>query len=188
MSKILTKIFLILAMLSATLFSSQGWSNPPRTGSEYTEQMLATRAYAIPPNTNVLAWLENLIRLTEQDSAKHPEHRNENFLIIGDAYHWIGHIAEDRRDFNFAWDAHMKSYEAYMSTPYQASAFITNLNAVTHAKSHLAKVAPRVGGRVPSEGRDPEVTEKNALEDMDHYKKRVAEIIAVPMCHQIFVN
>lgn len=175
MSKTLTGVFLFLA-----LFAGIGHSY---AGSEYTEQMLATRAYKIPAGTPALYWLEDLIRITAEDTVKTPAHRNENQIIIGDAYHWIGHIHEDRKEFKSAWHAHLKSFEAYAASSLSNSAFITELNTLDHARTHLMKVGPRLGLGLPINIRQfkkdqNQAKTPNTMNSLENYNNRLTSLLS----------
>jgi hypothetical protein len=181
----LTRLFLFLALAGFWLPAV-----PAYAGSEYTEQMLATRAYPVPPGADVLTWLTQLVEATVTDTLRHPENAAENHLILGDAYHWIGHIHEDRREFQIAWEMHLKSFAEYAQSPLQHSAYITNLKTLDHAKVHLTKMAPLVHLPLPTEVRafkPAPVAPFNPLKEIPAYQARIQAILqTVPQCRSLF--
>lgn len=62
----------------------------------------------------------------------------KDYLLIGDVYHWLGHIAEDMEDFEKAQQYYQASMdEGYSLTRITNSNRINNLNGIEHAEYHL---------------------------------------------------
>lgn len=65
----------------------------------------------------------------------------EDFLLLGDIYHWLGHIAEDAESREKAEKYYRTSYMFYKETPLTHSPRINNLHGAKHAIYHLSKNA-----------------------------------------------
>lgn len=183
MSKHLTTVLLILSLLIGISTQAQD----KRTGSEYTEHMLSTRAYFIPPGYDVVTWLKSLIQTIEAHSLENPSQQAVNLVLVGDAYHWIGHIFEERGEFALAWKAYLKSFLAYGATPLRQSAFITNHDTVGHARLHLAKVAPRIGEKMPTAQIVAAQQDNPILKNIDLYQNLLREMTGtVTKCSELF--
>lgn len=83
--------------------------------------------------------IEYLFKLIAKLEAK--DKSAKDFLLLGDAYHWLGHIAEDSENRIKAEIYYKASYMAYKQTPITNSERINNLNGVKHALYHLSKNA-----------------------------------------------
>ena len=73
----------------------------------------------------------------------HPENGERSQLMLGDAYHWIGHIFEDRGELDRAWEAYNKSYQHYLLTREKFSPMINSLDGREHAKMHLWRIVEK---------------------------------------------
>ncbi len=113
------------------------------SGMTRLEGVLSDRLYYnIPKGVHALDWFESLVEILKADLAFYPEHSSRTQLILGDAYHWIGHLyEEDKQNHEKAWEAYNKSYEHYLLSEYKNSPMINSLDTREHAKFHLLKTA-----------------------------------------------
>lgn len=143
-----SRFILILALFAGVFFArpevfaqadkSLNNSTKAATGSEWLEKSLASpRIYNIPAGQSTLDWLVKFAENLELDLVQNPEKSDRIHLMLGDAYHWIGHIWEDRGLHQNAWVAYEKSYENYNKSPIEHSIFISNLKTRDHGKMHL---------------------------------------------------
>jgi len=97
--------------------------------------------------------------------------------MIGDAYHWIGHIQEDRRNLENAWEAYWKSHEHYSLSKIKHSVFISNLLTLDHAKFHLAELEKKTGQNYPwtikTFAEVPVVTGVHPQDCLREYRRRI---------------
>lgn len=68
----------------------------------------------------------------------------EDYLLIGDTFHWLGHIAEDADALEKAMGYYAAAKEAYAQTSIARSGRINNLNAKNHADYHLSRTAQMI--------------------------------------------
>ena len=121
-------------------------------GSAETEELLALeRNYEIPKGVDVVLWFHELIDTVESHLRRDPKLTQEGRVIIGDAYHWIGHIYEERGDLEKAWRSYELAYGSYMMTELAVSPFLSNLGTRQHARFHLTDLAERTGRYFPKE-------------------------------------
>jgi hypothetical protein len=140
---LLFRTFILAVLLTAVGAFGQALPETTRSlGSEYIEGRLAKEwYYDIPASTSPLEWFQKLVLVLKSDLVVHPEDGAKTFVLLADAYHWIGHIYEDRGQLENAWEAHNKSYEAYLLSNLRYSPMINFLNGLEHAKHHINRLA-----------------------------------------------
>ncbi|MES2768216.1 MAG: hypothetical protein V4596_03640 [Bdellovibrionota bacterium] len=80
--------------------------------------------------------LEELITRTQSSSDKTELQQKE--LILGDAYHWLGHVYNDRREYAKAYECFVRSHVHYQKTSLQYSPRINpQIIVQEHAWFHL---------------------------------------------------
>lgn len=95
-------------------------------------------------------WLLQLATLAEEHSLSTAEDRDWAHVIAGDAYHWLGHLAEDRGEWALALDYHWKSLANYEASSITHSSMINFLLTRDHAKFHVVRAAGTLGREVPA--------------------------------------
>lgn len=176
-SRYLRLLLVLMALnLSAVSVFGQSPQNHPK-GSQKIETSLASEYYYnIPQNVPVLEWFQKLTEALEKDLVFHPEHAAQTQVLLGDAYHWIGHIYEDRGDYKLAWRAHNKSYNHYILSSIKTSPAINNLGTVAHARFHIKRVAEELNRSVPlGLSNEPQITDQSNStdEEMVQYRQEI---------------
>ncbi|MES2769670.1 MAG: hypothetical protein V4596_11055 [Bdellovibrionota bacterium] len=72
-----------------------------------------------------------------------PTHKEEKMLALGDYYHWIGHIYEDKGDLEKAYEAFIRSQYHYSQTRLKKSRRIGALGfplVQEHSEYHMNKI------------------------------------------------
>ena len=131
-------IFLSLVVSFALALSSWSLYAVEQTATEF--YLSKGHEYTIEDKTKVL---EQLFKIVAEIEAKQ-EKSAEDFLLLGDTYHWLGHIAEEAEHREKAEIYYQASYMAYKQTPIRTSQRINDLNGVRHATFHLSKNAKLV--------------------------------------------
>lgn len=111
-----------------------------RVGSLPIEEYLASEnsGYDLRNPSNVEEGLIEIIQETQSNRKLDIPTRE---LILGDAYHWLGHVYEDRKDFVKAFEAHARAYFHYRQTSYNHSPRINSAVEVhEHSIFHLQNI------------------------------------------------
>ena len=172
------RFLFVLAAINLASVGVFGQQSPNlSSGSEQIEKSLANQYYySIPGSMRALEWLETLISILEQDRIKNPQYADKTQLQLGDAYHWIGHIYEDRGQLELAWAAQNKAYEHYLLSNIKSSPAINNLLTAAHARFHLVRLAEKLNRPLPMGLiKDPQLREKKipTLAEMKNYRQDV---------------
>ena len=168
-------ILIALGLPSVSVFAQSDYQKP--NSSTRIEGTLADKNYYnIPQNVSTLKWFEDLVLVLKQDLAVHPEHGSKTQLLLGDAYHWIGHIYEDRGEYELAWKAHNRSYGHYILSSLRTSPAINNLGTVAHSRLHLSRLSRTLDRSMPMGiSTEPQVTERtnSTDEEMTAYRLEI---------------
>lgn len=137
-------VFFIFAMLS-----------PPALAAKLLGDTIVYLAQAhefpIAPGEDPVLFLQNRIRTLHQALSVAPDSPEADVLRLelGDVYHWLGHVADDRNAFELAVALHQKSYEQYAKSRFATSWRINNLVGIEHATFHIRKSTRRKSGLRP---------------------------------------
>ena len=117
-------------------------------------QPFFTEAYPVPEihsDEEIKIWLQAIINVLENElqSSNAEDTQSSIFpteLLLGDAYHWLGHYLEYKGNLIAAFHAHKKSLEYHLAgREYEntalASPQINFLSTVRHCHIHLRKLA-----------------------------------------------
>lgn len=91
--------------------------------------------FKFDPEFTILEYLYGVVFAIESTPKKSPQ----DFLLLGDLYHWLGHVADDAEDFERAARYHRASMVAYKKSRIRKSARINNLNGPEHALYHIMR-------------------------------------------------
>ena len=198
MKVFLTQLRFIVLLIALGLPSVSVFAQTPK-GSERIEGSLADQNYYnIPQNVSTLKWFEELVLVLKQELAVHPEYGSKTQLLLGDAYHWIGHIYEDRGEYELAWKAHNRSYGHYILSSIRTSPAINNLGTVAHARFHLSRLTHKLDRPMPlGISQEPQVTDRvpSTDEEMKAYRleientwNRIRPHASMHSCGRFFEN
>lgn len=66
---------------------------------------------------------------------------SEKHLVLGDAYHWLGHVYEEKGELTLAYEAYVRSHVHYQKTPLKRSPRINKMLIVQeHGEFHLKDI------------------------------------------------
>lgn len=107
-----------------------------------TEELLRSDrrfGYSIGWNEKTEDHLKRIVQQMQNRVARVPEDNDQDYLMLGDTCHWIGHIYEEKQQLREARRWHEMSLEAYDKTTLRNSQRIGGgrLDCRTHAKLHL---------------------------------------------------
>lgn len=113
------------------------WSHPQSTQIEiYLADVESGYGFLSPESSR--EELERLIEHNLDPKNKMPSAEKE--LVLGDAYHWLGHVYEEKGEFIKAYESYIRSHVHYQKTPLKKSPRINDrLIVQEHGEFHLKK-------------------------------------------------
>jgi hypothetical protein len=127
-------------------------AGPDKQRIENTSRMVGRQSiYRLHKRVDTLRWLEDFIVRANDFMNDHPDSTNSMHVIIGDAYHWIGHILEDTGKPRSAAVAYWDSFKSYQLSNSVSSVGINNLVTRSHAAVHLQRLFRSYAVPIPSE-------------------------------------
>lgn len=128
--------------------------------------------YKIPQGMSIDDGLIFVISSLTQRVQSDPKNANLYYLMIGDAEHWLGHYLESEYSWTEAWQANVRSLQAYSNSSYEYSPFINILHVRDHAKWHIGRFYILTDQPVP-----PELKSKGRQSNKVRSKLQMEEII-----------
>lgn len=114
------------------------WAHPQATQIEvYLTDVGSGYGFFSPESSRTE--LEGLIEHIQDPKNRMDSAQKE--LALGDAYHWLGHIYEEKGEFIKAYESYIRSHVHYQKTPLQRSPRINQrLIVQEHGIFHLKKI------------------------------------------------
>jgi len=118
------------------------WSHPQPTQIEvYLTDVDSGYGFFSPETSR--QELEALIEHTLDPKNRMSSEQRE--LILGDAYHWLGHVYEEKGEFIKAQESYIRSHVHYQKTPLKKSPRINDMLIVQeHGVFHLKKITETI--------------------------------------------
>ncbi len=121
-------------------------SHPQATKTEYYLTNVESGYGFFSPNTS-LRELEELIERTQ--SSRYSMDSAQRELILGDAYHWLGHTYEEKGELTKPYECYVRSHVHYQKTPIQRSPRINpRLIIQEHGFFHLKNIRETINSFV----------------------------------------
>lgn len=137
----------ILAVLFASflMWTPTNFAKAEQVSLDVLMVLMWSEHYNMPHNQEPEAWLKSLVKTLNKELKSYPDNPNTIMLYLGDAYHWLGHVLEDKARPEEAYVAHLKSMDFYNQSESLYSPAINFFWPEGHARFHLTRLAEKLG-------------------------------------------
>lgn len=128
-----------LLILAVFVTASASFAGDTPTESYFRKQPYYQSIYQFRDTESVdvtLLKFANDLYLKIKD-AKPGSQKDEDIYLLGDSYHWLGHIAEDVEDYDKALGFYGSALALYLSTSVTSSRNTNDVSGIAHAQGHL---------------------------------------------------